>query len=81
MQRAAARAVTSSAAPPISAAMARASGVLPQQFSTAYGLERTGATLVRLDGYIGARWRTAPDNRTEALVTTLDNIATPVNTV
>ncbi|ULP41610.1 FAD-dependent monooxygenase [Mycobacterium lentiflavum] len=47
----------------------------PQAFLDAYGLSRTGATLVRPDGYIAARWPTAPYDTAGALTETLAHVA------
>jgi putative polyketide hydroxylase len=33
-----------------------------EEFESVYGIGETGAVLVRPDGYVGARFRTAPDD-------------------
>ena len=50
-------------------------------FRAAYGLEATGATLVRPDGYIAWRTITAPTDPTRALTAALNATAMPTRTV
>ncbi|GAB2710349.1 aromatic-ring hydroxylase C-terminal domain-containing protein [Nocardia thraciensis] len=46
-------------------------------FHTAYGLDSTGASLVRPDGYIAWRAATAPDDPAPALTDALAHVAAP----
>ncbi|MFG3253680.1 FAD-dependent monooxygenase [Streptomyces sp. NPDC048172] len=58
-----------------------ANPVEPDAFRTAYGLEPTGAALVRPDGYIAWRTITAPADPTQALNAALNATAVPTRTV
>lgn len=49
----------------------------PREFEYAYGIEPTGATLIRPDGYIAWRARTAPWDPAQALVSALAEVAAP----
>jgi hypothetical protein len=54
----------------------------PLTFQTAYGVAPNGASLIRPDGYIAARWITAPADPTQELADVLEQVATctgPVN--
>ncbi len=47
----------------------------PQSFPDAYGLTPSGASLVRPDGYVAARWPVAPENACAELEQTLCRLA------
>ncbi|GAA1250268.1 FAD-dependent oxidoreductase [Prauserella halophila] len=55
--------------------------VEPNAFRTAYGLESTGVTLVRPDGYIAWRTIAAPPDPTHALTAALNATAMPIHSV
>jgi len=55
--------------------------LVPNAFRAAYGLEATGVTLVRPDGYIAWRTITAPTDPARALTAALNATAMPTRTV
>lgn len=51
----------------------------PDAFERAYGIESTGATLIRPDGYIAWRTPTAPPDSTQELATAFATVAAATN--
>jgi hypothetical protein len=49
-------------APPLGSLLRNQADFLCEEFEAAYGIGETGAVLVRPDGYVGARFRIAPDD-------------------
>ena len=49
-------------APPIGLSLRNQADFFCEEFETAYGIGKSGAVLVRPDGYVGARFKTAPDD-------------------
>jgi len=48
--------------PPFGSLLRNQADFICEEFETAYGIGEGGAVLVRPDGYVGARFRTAPDD-------------------
>jgi putative polyketide hydroxylase len=49
-------------APPSGSLLRNQADFICEEFETAYGIGESGAVLVRPDGYVGARFRTAPED-------------------
>jgi putative polyketide hydroxylase len=54
-------------APPQGSLLRNHADFVCEEFESAYGIEESGAVLVRPDGYVGARFKTSPDDPEGAL--------------